>query len=147
MVKLLRTDTTLDLSQKARVVKIPKTATRRLYTSDGSRTDHVCPDRRTKQRSKNGAPHFLITLSAPGGILVLFPVLPDRTRIHEAGFGLLVRDAFHETAPLDGSTWTVFRFSSSHATIHFGTGRLPPLRLTLPSIIRPSSHQESVNPM
>ena len=40
VVKLLRTDTTLDLSQKARVVRNSGTETRGLYTCDGLRTDH-----------------------------------------------------------------------------------------------------------
>ena len=40
MVKLLRTDTTLDLSQKARVVKIPE-CPRKAYIGSGKRTDHV----------------------------------------------------------------------------------------------------------
>ena len=40
MVKLLRTDTTLDLSQKARVVRISHVDTLLLYR-DALRTDHI----------------------------------------------------------------------------------------------------------
>ena len=42
MVKLLRTDTTLDLSQKARVVRISDTWVQGLYSLRGPRTDHLC---------------------------------------------------------------------------------------------------------
>jgi hypothetical protein len=41
VVKLLRTDTTLDLSQKARVVRILESGEHGLYRLRWSRTDHV----------------------------------------------------------------------------------------------------------
>jgi len=49
VVKLLRTDTTLDLSQKARVVRNPDPSAETIYTSDSVRTDHVCVFRAGKQ--------------------------------------------------------------------------------------------------
>ena len=41
MVKLLRTDTTLDLSQKARVVRISGTEVQGFYSLRALRTDHL----------------------------------------------------------------------------------------------------------
>ena len=41
MVKLLRTDTTLDLSQKARVVRISETKVQGFYSQRVLRTDHL----------------------------------------------------------------------------------------------------------
>ena len=132
MVKLLRTDTTLDLSQKARVVKRSNPFASPIYTPDVSRTDHVCQDRRAKQRSENGALHFLIALSAPGCVLVLF--WPPSASLGDATSRGRRRGFSRAKSFANGSTWIAFCFSPNHSVIHFGTGRLPPFRFTLPSV-------------
>ena len=102
------------------MVKNPNTSPPSLYTPGVSRTDHVCPDRRAKHRSENGARHFLIALSTPRSLLVLF-LRPSRVawdaRTHEADFG---------ASPFtDSSTLTVRCFNLCHFAAHFWDG-LPP---------------------
>jgi hypothetical protein len=124
VVKLLRTDTTLDLSQKARVVRNPNPSARRLYAPPSVHGPCLFG-------SAGQTPigewmlHSLMALSTPGHTLVLCSPAssPSRVQIRDRDFCLLMRDARRQE--LHSGCF------SFHAG--FGVGCLPRFPLILPS--------------
>ena len=124
MVKLLRTDTTLDLSQKARVVRNPKSPARTIYTPPSAHGPCLFGSA-GQTPIEEWMLHSLMALSAPGHILVLCSPAssPSRVQIRDTDFCLLMHDARRQELHSG-----CFSFHAS-----FGVGCLPRFPLTLPS--------------